>query len=353
MGIPREIRWNPADNETVAAKYLSTSGDDRFSTKSRLVVSTGQEAVVVVDGTMEGPFRPGGHRMDAESLPVLAGLRTRSLFSSEATYSAEVWFVQVSSPPDFPWGTPTPVAFGAKYDSNGMRWDLTAGVTMYGAMALSIADTRTFLETMVQTKALFTRSDLHSMLNDILMQTIKPALARYMKQTDTSIRDITLAQDQIGEIIFEDFKEELAKYGLKLFSFKVADIRLTPETDRKIHQLDEQASVVVVKDLERRTLGASPTPVGLKGTMPPPPTSPGRAPVPPSVEYMIAQDGKTYGPFPAATIAQWIREGSPIFHPGTMIWREGWPAWVKYEECKGLFPGLDRPAGMPPPPLPN
>ncbi len=255
MGIPREVRWNPADNQIVACKFISSSHDDRFSTKSRLVVSTGQEAVVVVNGTKTGPFRPGGYRMDAESLPVLSDLPKNWFSFGGATYSAEIWFVQVSSPPDFGWGTPSPVTFGAKYDSNGMRWELTAGVTMFGAMELSIVDSMKFMDKMIQTKPMFTRSDLRDALNGILMEIIKPALVRFLKQTGTSIRDITSAQDQIGKIIFEDFKKELEKYGLNLESFVVEDIRLTPETDSKIRQLDEMASVVVMKDLARRTLG--------------------------------------------------------------------------------------------------
>jgi len=397
MHILDVAKWNAVDNETLACKFITSSHDDRFNTRSRLIVSTGQEAVVVINGKMTGPFKPclEGHTMNTKNLPILTDLWAKLMYSGETPYPAEIWFVQVSSAPDFGWGTPTPVTFGAEYNSNGIRLDLTAGVTMYGMMELAIVDTMKFMEKMVQTKPVYRRDDLRDALNAKLMQIIKPALARLVKQEGLSIRDITFAQDLIGKSIFDAFKAEMSGYGLDLLSFNVEDIRLTPDTESRIRELDEKASEVAKEALERRTLdmsrkeerqfdvaelaasnkgagsiisplvGAS---VGMgiaggiasnvmkampnmgTGTIPPP--LPGATPPPPVVEYMIAVDGKQYGPYPVTAIAQFVREGRLAFRPETLVWRAGWPSWVKYEDCQELSSAIGS-GGVTPPPLPS
>lgn len=394
MHILDVAKWDAVDNETMAFKFAKPSHDDRFTTKSRLIVSTGQEAVVVVNGKMTGPFKPcpEGHVMNTKNLPLLTDLWARLMYSGETPYPAEIWFVQVASAPDFGWGTPTPVTFGAEYNSNGIRLDLTVGVTMYGMMELSIADTMKFMEKMVQTKPVFRRDDLRDALNAKLMQIIKPELARLVKQEGLSIRDVAFAQDQIGKRVFDALKAEVSGYGLELLSFNVEDIRLTPGTEFRIRELDEKASEVAKEALERRTLdmsrkeerqfdvadlaasnkgagsmiaplvGAS---VGMgiaggiasnvmksmpamgTGSMPPP--LPGATQPPPAVEYMIAVDGRQYGPYPATVIAQFVREGRLTLRPETLVWRAGWPSWVRYEDCRELSSVIGNGGAMPPP----
>ena len=65
MHILDVAKWNATDNEILACKFVTASHEDRFTTKSRLIVSTGQEAVVVLNGNMTGPFKPcpEGHAM--------------------------------------------------------------------------------------------------------------------------------------------------------------------------------------------------------------------------------------------------------------------------------------------------
>ena len=178
-------------------------------------------------------------------------------------------------------------------------------------------------------------------------------------------------------------------------SFNVEDIRLTPDTESRIRELDEKASEVAKEALERRTLdmsrkeerqfdvadlaasnkgagsiisplvGAS---VGMGiaggiasnvmksmpgiGTGATPPPLPEAATTPPVVEYMVAIDGKQYGPYPVTAIAQFVREGRLTFRPETLVWRAGWPSWVKYEDCQELSSAIGS-GRTTPPPLPS
>lgn len=400
MRILEVAKWNATDNEIIACKFVGSSHDDRFNTKSRLIVSTGQEAVVVINGKMTGPFKPclDGYTMNTKNLPILTDIWSKLIYSGDTPYPAEIWFVQVASAPDFGWGTPTPVTFGAEYNSNGIRLDLTVGVTMYGMMELSIVDTVKFMEKIVQTKPVYHRNDLRDILNAKLMQVIKPALVRYVRSENVSIRDIAFAQDQIGKMIFNVLKDEISEYGLNILSFNVEDIRLTPATESKINELDEKASEVAREALERRTLdmsrkeerqfdvaemasanegagsiiaplvGAS-VGLGIAGgiaanvakampdmsnTVPPPRSS--TSSIPPSLpvyEYMIAVEGKQYGPYKVTDILKWMKEGTFKLSPDMLVWRAGMVSWIRCVDCEELSFLLQKENNLNPPPLPT
>ena len=54
----------------LAWKYPS----DNLSTWTQLIVSTGQEAFLVKEGKVVGPFGPGKHTLDTQNYPVFAKL---------------------------------------------------------------------------------------------------------------------------------------------------------------------------------------------------------------------------------------------------------------------------------------
>ncbi|MCQ2395487.1 MAG: SPFH domain-containing protein [Kiritimatiellae bacterium] len=390
MHILDVAKWNATDNETIACKMVKSSHDDRFSTHTRLIVSTGQEAVVVINGKMTGPFRPcaEGHVMNTKNLPILTDIWAKLAYSGETPYPAEVWFVQTLSAPDFGWGTPSPVMVGAKYDSNGICVDLTAGVTLYGTMGFSIVDTMRFMESLVQTKPVFSRADLREVLNAKLMQLLKPSLAKMLKTV--SLRDVVLSQDVIGNAIFQDFKTIAAEFGIELSSFTVEDVRLTSETSSVIADLDQKAAAVAKEALERSVLGlsrkeerqfdvadlaagnegagsvASPMMgaaigMGVAGSIAgsvvnsmPGIGVPSVPPPIPEISYALAINGKQYGPYPLKQIATCVKDGVLAVTPETLVWRSGLSVWVRASECSDLMAALSlNVTPDSPPPLPR
>ena len=405
MGFLDVVKWNAADNETIAMKFVTPRHDDQFNTGSRLIVSTGQEAVVLINGEMTGPFGPNlrGHVMNTQNLPILTSFIKKFAFFGNTPYPAEVWFVQVASAPDFGWGTQDPVEFGVPYKSNGMTLEFTAGITLFGSMEIRISDTLQFMKRMVQTKPLFTRSDLRAALNAKLMQTLKPTLAKMIRGSQISIRDIIFSQDVIAKVVFEEFAKQVESYGLELLSFNVENIKLTPDTAARVESLDDKAMEVAGESLERTTLGMSrkeerqldvmeslatnkgagttvapmmglgigvgmagkfasdmmkaanvnlatePTnglssaPLG--GATPPPPLPP----VPDQmVRYWVFYQNKQQGPFALEQLKQAARSGAVVLTTDTLVWHEGMSGWTacgklaEFADCFG--------SACPPPP---
>lgn len=50
-------------------------------------------------------------------------------------------------------------------------------------------------------------------------------------------------------------------------------------------------------------------------------------------EYHVSIDGKRYGPYPAASLDAYRRDGR--LPAGTLVWREGWAGWVAIEDVAG------------------
>ena len=398
-------RCNASDNEIIAIKFVTPRHDDQFNTGSRLIVSTGQEAVVVLNGEMTGPFGPNlnGYVMNTQNLPILTTLIKKFAFFGNTPYPAEVWFVQVSSAPDFGWGTQEPVEFGVPYKSNGMMLEFTAGITLYGKMELHIKDTLQFMKRLVQTKPVFTRSDLRTALNAKLMQILKPTLANMIRASQVSIRDIIFSQNLIGKIVFEEFAEQLKSYGIELLSFDVESIKLTPETAARVESLDDKAMEVAGESLERTTLGMSrkeerqldileamasnkgagvamapmmglgvgvgmagkfaddmrkaanidftkqpntlsSTPLGGAASCPPPP--------PVHKNYYLFYQNQQYGPYSFEQLKQAVQNGTFALKADTLVWHDGLTTWLpcgQIPEFAELLGG--RPSCPPPPPI--
>lgn len=408
------VKWNAADNEILAVKFVTPRHDDQFNTGSRLIVSTGQEAVVLLNGEMTGPFGPNprGHVMNTQNLPILTTLVKKFAFFGNTPYPAEVWFIQVASAPDFGWGTQNPVEFGVPYKSNGMSLEFTAGVTLFGSMEIRIQDSLTFMKRMVQTKPVFTRSDLRTALNAKLMQILKPSLASMIRVNRVSIRDIAFSQDAIAKAVFGAFAEQVAQYGLELVSFNVESIKLTPETASKVETLDDKAMAVAGESLERTTLGMSRKEerqldvmeslaanqgagvsmapmmglglgVGMAGRfagdmmkvanvnlsspsnglssvplggmasgspIPPPPPPP---PPPLAALYYLFFQNRQNGPFSLEQLQQAVRNGEFALTPDMLVWREGMASWTPCGQVDELAGCVRGPSACPPPPPPQ
>lgn len=66
--------------------------------------------------------------------------------------------------------------------------------------------------------------------------------------------------------------------------------------------------------------------------------------------WVAGSDGRTWGPFDAATIHGYLREGRVT--PADRVCAEGASVWVQLTTVEELAPPLGSPAGMPPPPPP-
>jgi len=84
-----------------------------------------------------------------------------------------------------------------------------------------------------------------------------------------------------------------------------------------------------------------------------PPPAPGMAPPPPMVQYSVAINGQTAGPFDMNALAQMVQSGQ--LTQQSQVWKQGMPGWAAagtVQELGGLFAPAVNPNAPPPPPMP-
>lgn len=64
--------------------------NSQLTHKTQLIVSEGQEAVLVKEGQFYGPILPGRHTLETKNLPLLSKMMTGLVTSGGSPFTAEV-----------------------------------------------------------------------------------------------------------------------------------------------------------------------------------------------------------------------------------------------------------------------
>ena len=83
--------------------YARKFPSEELSTWTQLIVSESQEAILLKEGRMVGPFGAGRHVLSTANYPGLISFV--KLATGRSPFTAEVWFIQKSMKLDSKWGT--------------------------------------------------------------------------------------------------------------------------------------------------------------------------------------------------------------------------------------------------------
>ena len=215
------IKWD-APPGVFAYRYPS----DELGSWSQLVVAESQEAMLVKEGRMCGPFKAGRHTLDTKNFPVL----TRFLkmpFSGRTPFTAEVWFVQKAIKLDVMWGSSQPLLV---HDS---KYGVALPVNASGQFGVRIGpndtDTKKFLKKLVGTLSSFEEETLSSYFDGIVLTKVKSLIAQVIVDHNVSILDIATKLETISKDLQKCLVKEFAEFGLGMSKFRVTSI--TPEWD--------------------------------------------------------------------------------------------------------------------------
>ncbi|MEW6563370.1 MAG: SPFH domain-containing protein [Pseudomonadota bacterium] len=223
MVIAQVIKWN-APPDMYAWKFPT----EEISNWSQLLVNESQEAVVVSNGQMEGPFGPGRHALGTENMPVLSGMLGSAF--GRSPFTAEVWFVNRAIALDVKWGTSEPIQL------QDPKYNIMLPVRAFGQYGLQIEHTKKFLVKLTGTLPVFSREQLVSYFRGLMLTRVKDAIAKRIVQQRISILEISASLSDISEALRNEITAEMAEYGLRLVSFYVNSIN-TPEDDPAVQKL--------------------------------------------------------------------------------------------------------------------
>jgi membrane protease subunit (stomatin/prohibitin family) len=230
MAVIDLVKWdhsNRATDQVYAWRYPF----EELSTWTQLIVSESQEAVLLKEGQMIGPFTAGRHTLDTKNIPLIGEL-FKIPFGSRTPFTAEVWFVNRAMPLDVKWGTTTPIQL------RDPEYKVMLPVRAFGQYGVQIDDTRKFLTKLVGTMPSFDRNQLISYFRGILLQRIKSSVAKKIVSEKISMLEIAAHMNEIANSLEQDLSPELDAFGVKLINFSINSIN-TPEDDPAVIRLKE------------------------------------------------------------------------------------------------------------------
>ena len=226
MAIIDVVKWDATDEE-YAWKFPS----DELSTWSQLIVSESQSAVLLRGGQMLGPFKPGRYTLSTENIPILKEF-LKLPFGGRTPFTAEVWFVNKTTPLDVKWGTTDPIQV------QDPKYNVMLPVRAFGQYGVQIVHTKKFLTKLVGTLPGFDREKLASYFRGVMLTRAKNAIAECIIKDKISILEISAHLNEISGDLAKQLAAELEGFGLQIVQFNVNSIN-TPEDDPAVIRLKD------------------------------------------------------------------------------------------------------------------
>lgn len=357
------IEWTqPNDTDILAYRFPRYNNEIKMGAK--LTVREGQAAVFVDEGKIADVFQPGMYELQTENMPILSTLKGWK-YGFNSPFKSEVYFILTTQRTDNKWGTSNPIM---KRDSDFGMVRLRA----FGSYVFRVSDPAAFLRELVATDPAFETYEIDSQLRQVIVSKFSDVIGK----SPIPVLDLVGNYEALSKFVLDNIGPDFASWGLALTKFYIENISVPPEVEAA---MDKRAAMGAVGDLNQYTKyqtaeairdaannpsgGAAGVGVGLGAGMgmanqmlnalqPGATTGAGGAsaatppPLPGSVAFFAAIDGKQAGPFDLATLQAQVSEGKITRE--TLVWKQGmanWSAASTVSELANLFAAV-------PPPLP-
>ena len=366
MPIIKSIYWN--QNPDGALVYLFPFQDVTLG--SVLTVNDSQEAYFYKNGSLCDKFGPGRHVLSSSNIPILNRI-INIPSGGESTFKASVWFVSKLEKRNMLWGT------------GGLRvidpyFQVPIKLSSRGHYGVRIKDGGLFLLKFVGTQTFLTMDFIYEQFRVDVVEAVKVALARYMKENDININELGSEYRNLSKAIATTLQDSFDEYGVELLNFNIEDISFD-ENDKGyqtvMEGIAEQAKLkkLGVDYIQQKQLDIAQTLAGNQGAgtfvgaglgmgmgqqmgqmfgqmMSGSPVAPQQS-VPQMPSFYVAKDGQTTGPFRLDVIGNMVMNGE--IGKNTYVFRVGGTAWVNASQEVEIAQIFQNMAPPPPPPPPS
>lgn len=236
MAIIDVAQWNPAPNV-----FAWRHPNRELNIKSQLIVTEGQEAILINEGKAYGPFGPGRHVLNTSNYPFLSGL-IKLVTGGNTPFPAEVWFISRATKLDIKWGT------AGAIQVEDPKYHIILPVRAFGQYGLVVDDTSRFLLKMIGMIPAFTASVLSEYFKGILIMHCKDLIAKCLVKKNISVLQMSAYLNEIANDVGNSVAEILAEYGIKLQNFTINSIS-TDEEDPSVKQLRKALATKAEMDI--------------------------------------------------------------------------------------------------------
>lgn len=313
---------------------------------TQLVVYPGQVAFFAKGGKICDKFTEGTYTLKTNNIPLLNKI-VNIPFGGDSPFQADVWFVSTISRLNLKWGTETPIQL------EDPKFGIIVPVRAYGQYGFRVVDTDKFLGLLVGNMPIFDEIILQSYFRGLLLTKLTDIIANKIINDKISILDIPTHLQEISSHSQKELQPVFAEYGLDVLLFNIISINI-PENDVSLNEIKKARNLsarlqIVGRDnysLERsfdvmdkaaeneNGAGAAFINAGLgfgasvnlgkqmgEQFMP----NNNIPPIPQSVLYYLAINGKQQGPYTKEQIDSLITRDATIVH--LLAWKAGMNTW--------------------------
>ncbi len=226
MAMSEIIKYE-GDNSTFVWKHPC----EDFYTHSQLIVHESQEAIFFSNGQIFDLFGAGRHTLKTQNIPLLSKIINIPT-GGETPFHCEVYFVNKTEQMAIRWGTDSKV----QYVEPTYKFPLSIGAS--GEMALSVADSRKLLLSLVGTEHLLERDQLVTFFRAVLMTKVKAYIAQTMRTNAINIFEIDEQLEAFSNELKAKLLDDFLEYGVKLNRFFVTTI-VKPDGDSQYEKFKD------------------------------------------------------------------------------------------------------------------
>ena len=338
---------------------------------AQLIVYPGQMAFFVKGGTVCDKFTDGTYTLKTNNIPLLNKIINLP-FGSDSPFQADVWFVNLLQRLSLKWGTETPIQL------EDPKYEVIVPVRAHGQYGFKIRNAEKFMSTLVGNMPNFSEAQLQTYFRGLLLTRLTDIIAKKIVNDKISVLDIPTHLQEISSYCQSELLPFFVEYGVEIILFNIISINI-PENDASLNEIKkaknlsarlkiagrenyklERSFDVMDKAAENESgVGAAFVNAGLglgaslnigkqMGEQLMPNSSDVPPPIPTSVFYFLAVDGKQQGPYSAQQVQDAIVKDANVLN--LLAWKKGMTAWQPLKTF-GEFAVIDERECPPPIPV--
>lgn len=227
------IEWNEHRDDVIFWKW----NNDEIKKGSRLIVHSGQDAVFIYNGKIEGIFKDeGSFDIESQIVPFLSTLKGFK-FGFNSGIRAEVLFINTK---EFTvkWGTKNAISIPAPNLPGGMP------IRAFGTFNFKVDDYLALIEKVAGIKKQYTVDDVKERVIAMLDQ----LLMKWITKEGKDMFNLQANSFDIGNGIKTDLDMEMVKLGITITGFNIESFSY-PDSVRKMQE--RAASESMMGDMNR------------------------------------------------------------------------------------------------------
>ena len=229
MAIASVVRFEGTGNDWLLYKFRG----DEFNTGSKLIVSTGQVAILVHNGKIEKIVEEGTYKMDTELLPFVKEF-VKGWFGGKNPYPMEVYFINKRLKLDLLWGTTDPISVIDPV------YNIKLSLRARGQMGIRLSNYQFFLQTLVGTlmKDNYIKfSVIQNYFRGIINQKARKFLSTYVVNNKITYFEINAHIDDIQKALETELREEINPFGFDLVNLSIESINAPDDEVEKLNNI--------------------------------------------------------------------------------------------------------------------